>query len=167
MKSNLDLVTETDGFPYDSRDITIEGQGIFTYLWRDADGTYPIGYVLDRVVDVIAELPASLTGNLQLDRSARTISMFTDLATEPERTAAVAAFTQHLREAGTFPLLKGWRGEPWPVHGRKGELLFSMERAAPTSRTPRRRTASRFGSLAAPPTNLPSRACSITPSRAG
>lgn len=56
--------------------------------------------------------------------------MFQDLATEPERTAAVAAFAQHLREAQTFPLLRGWRGEPWPVHGRNGELLFSMERAA-------------------------------------
>lgn len=120
----------SSSFPYEGKDITIEGQGIFTLLWRDAAGTYPIGYVLDRVVDVIARLPASLTGDLQLDRAARTLEMFTHLPTEPERTAAVAAFTQHLREAQTFPLLKGWRGEPWPIHGRNGELLFSMERAA-------------------------------------
>lgn len=56
--------------------------------------------------------------------------MFQDLATEPSRTAAVAALTQHLREQDTFPILRGWRDEPWPVHGRQGELLFSVERAA-------------------------------------
>ncbi|KAJ4155401.1 hypothetical protein LMH87_000648 [Akanthomyces muscarius] len=130
MKSNLDLVNDTDGFPYGNGPITIEGQGLFTLLWRDADGEYPIGYVLDRVVEVFTQLPASLTGNLRVDRAARTLLMFQDLATEPARTAAVAALTQHLREQNIFPLLCGWRNEPWPVHGRRGELLFSVERAA-------------------------------------
>ncbi|OAA56004.1 thiamin pyrophosphokinase-related protein [Cordyceps fumosorosea ARSEF 2679] len=131
MKSNLDLVNDTDGFPYGDGPITVDGQGLFTLLWRDAGGDYPIGYVLDRVVDEFAKLPASLTGNMQVDRSVRTLRMFHDLADEPSRTAAVAALTAHLRAADTFPLLRGWRDEAWPVHGRRGgELLFSMERAA-------------------------------------
>ncbi|TQV93029.1 thiamine pyrophosphokinase-related protein [Cordyceps javanica] len=130
-KSNLDLVNDTDGFPYGDGPITINGQGLFTLLWRDADGDYPIGYVLDRVVDAFARLPASLTGNMHADRAARTLRMFQDLDGEPARTAAVAALTRHLREQDAFPLLRGWRDEPWPVHGRRGgELLFSVERAA-------------------------------------
>ncbi|KAM3541430.1 hypothetical protein ARSEF1564_005657 [Beauveria bassiana] len=130
MKSNLDLVNDTDGFPYGDGPITVNGQGLFTLLWHDADGDYAIGYVLDRVVDELARLPASLTGNMQADRAARTLRMFQDLATEPSRTAAVAALTQHLHQHDTFPLLRGWRDELWPVHGRRGELLFSVERAA-------------------------------------
>ncbi|KAM3560695.1 hypothetical protein MY1884_002795 [Beauveria asiatica] len=137
MKSNLDLVNDTDGthadphsFPYGDGPITVNGQGLFTLLWHDADGDYPIGYVLDRVVDELARLPASLTGNMQADRAARTLRMFQDLASEPSRTAAVATLTQHLREHDKFPLLRSWRDELWPVHGRRGELLFSVERAA-------------------------------------
>lgn len=56
--------------------------------------------------------------------------MLLDLPTEPERTARLGAIAAHFRSNKTFKLLEGWRDEVWPVFGRNGELLFSMERAA-------------------------------------
>ena len=49
---------------------------------------------------------------------------------EADRSKAVALTTQALRATGYFSILNGWRDELYPVYGEKGELLFSVERAA-------------------------------------
>lgn len=52
------------------------------------------------------------------------------LSTEEERSRSMAELVGHWHSQGTFQLLRGWRNELWPVYGRRGELLFSMERTA-------------------------------------
>lgn len=99
-------------------------------MWEDEDGVYPIGYVLDRVVDQLSQVPEDIKGNVILDPDKRTIALFQEPQTEAERSRRVAKLADYWRQKSTFPLLKGWRDEVWPVYSRKGELLFSMERAA-------------------------------------
>ncbi|KAL7933574.1 NUDIX hydrolase domain-like protein [Trichoderma chlorosporum] len=132
-KTNLDLIADTDGFPY-SDDETVEAKSLrsrlFKLLWEDEDGLYAIGYVPDWVVDKLSETPKDIRGDMRLDTSERTIELFRSPQTEEERTQAVAKLTSYWRENGVFKTLKGWRNELWPVYARKGELLFSIERAA-------------------------------------
>lgn len=103
---------------------------LWTLLWSDEDGTYPLGYMLDRVFEVLVKTPVSVKGEMDFNPSSRTISLFHRLSTEEERSKQVAKLTAYWREQQAFPLLKGWRNEVWPVYSRKGELLFSVERAA-------------------------------------
>lgn len=98
-------------------------------MWEDENGPYAIGYMLERVVDEIVKMPEEITGHIAINRDDRTIAMF-QLPSEEERTAFVAKFSEYLRDSKLFPILNGWRNEPWPVYSRKGELLFSMERVA-------------------------------------
>ncbi|KJZ79402.1 hypothetical protein HIM_00871 [Hirsutella minnesotensis 3608] len=135
MKSNLELVAAADRFPYseigdnDETGTDLAQNGLYMLLWQDEQGQYPIGYVLDRVVRELLRVPRDIVGSVNLDHDRRTVLLFR-MPTEPERSHAVAALSQYWRERGTFKLLKGWRDEVWPVYGRNGELLFSMERAA-------------------------------------
>lgn len=85
--------------------------------------------MLDRVVQELEQVPACARGELVVNRTDRTVLLF-QLPTEQQRSCAVAALGEYWRNRGTFKLLEGWRDELWPVYGRKGELLFSMERAA-------------------------------------
>ncbi|KAI9163748.1 thiamine pyrophosphokinase [Paramyrothecium foliicola] len=101
----------------------------YTLTWADEDGEYPLGYMLDRVVQELLRAPEDVRGEIVLDQQKRTIALFR-LPTEEQRTQQVAALADYWRKNTTFKLLKGWRNEPWPVYSRKGELLFSMERAA-------------------------------------
>jgi 8-oxo-dGTP pyrophosphatase MutT (NUDIX family) len=67
---------------------------------------------------------------MTVDHEARTILLFQEPATEAERTKLVSQLTAHWRQNQAFRILKGWRNELWPVYGRNGELLFSIERVA-------------------------------------
>lgn len=119
-------------FPYEDKnpeEYKLMKDNLWTLLWEDQDGSYPIGHVLDRVWRQLVKTPVSVKGEMDFNPAARTISLFHKLATEEERSRQVATLAAYWREHETFPSLKGWRGEVWPVYGRKGELLFSMERA--------------------------------------
>lgn len=74
--------------------------------------------------------PESIRGRMDFDPIARTVALFNNLPTEADRTKLVARLTAHWRANQTFRLLKGWRNELWPVYGRNGDVLFSMERSA-------------------------------------
>lgn len=102
---------------------------LWTLLWQDENGTYPIGYILDRVFQILLKTPVAIKGEMDFNPSTRTVSLF-QLPTEIERTAQVSKLSSYWREQGTFKILKKWRGEMWPVYGRNGDVLFSMERAA-------------------------------------
>lgn len=117
-------------FPYGEGIIKVEGQTIFTFIWEDENGTYPVGYLPERVIDELVKLPKDVAGDIVVDRNERTVSMFRlPNATESERTKFVGRLSEYLRDNKVFPSLEGWRNELWPVYSRKGELLFSMERA--------------------------------------
>ena len=77
----------------------------------------------------LLRVPVSIRGEMDFNEKHRTIMLFRQ-ATEEERSRRVAALAAFWREQATFKLLRGWRNELWPVHGRGGELLFSMERGA-------------------------------------
>lgn len=85
--------------------------------------------MIDRVVEELVQVPASTRGALDLNSAGRTVQLF-QLPTEEERSCVVAALTTYWHKKDTFKLLRGWRDELWPVYGRNGELLFSVERAA-------------------------------------
>ncbi|KAH7327844.1 NUDIX hydrolase domain-like protein [Stachybotrys elegans] len=132
MKTNIDLVGDTDSFPYATtspESFKKWQDSLYTLLWEDEDGEYPIGHVPSRVFQELLRVPVRIKGEMDFNETKRTIKLF-QLPTEEERTAKVSALSTYWREKQTFKLLKGWRDEPWPVYSRKGELLFSMERAA-------------------------------------
>lgn len=85
--------------------------------------------MLDRVVQELDRVPASVKGDVDVSHADRTVLMFR-LPTEEERSRVAAALAGYWRDKGTFKLLQGWRDELWPVYGRRGELLFSIERTA-------------------------------------
>jgi len=103
---------------------------MWTLISEDEDGTYPIGYVLDEVLAELLNVPQEVRGEVKVDEEEKTIQLLAGLATEQERTRAIANLSDHWRQNETFKILKKWRNELWPVYGRKGELLFSMERTA-------------------------------------
>ncbi|KAM4055664.1 NUDIX domain-containing protein [Hirsutella rhossiliensis] len=135
MKSNIELIDVVDKFPYsevaagNAAEAELAQHGLWSLLWEDEQGRYPIGYMLDRVVRELEQVPVSVRGDVGLNRTDRTVLLF-QLPTEQERSRVVAALADHWRNKGTFKLLRGWRDEVWPVYSRTGELLFSMERAA-------------------------------------
>ncbi|KAF4125347.1 NUDIX domain [Geosmithia morbida] len=103
---------------------------LWTVLWEDDKGTYPIGYMLDRVFRELIKVPHFIIGDVDFNADDRTVKLLRGVDTEPERTAKLAQLWDHLRKNDTFKLLRGWRNELWPVYGRDGSLLFSMERVA-------------------------------------
>jgi 8-oxo-dGTP pyrophosphatase MutT (NUDIX family) len=106
-------------------------QNLYTLVWRDeAAGAVPLGYMPQEVVEVLRKTPESIRGQLDVDPSTRTVALFHQPQTEPERTKLVAQLTDYWRKNGTFRLLRGWRNEMWPVYDNNGNVLFSMERAA-------------------------------------
>ena len=104
---------------------------IYTLVWQHGAGEeVPVGYMLKRVFDEIKKVPVKLKGEMDIYESRRTISILRDQSTEEDRTVCVAGLGAHWRKNKAFKLLGSWRDEMWPVYGRDGELLFSMERAA-------------------------------------
>ncbi|KAK5998140.1 hypothetical protein PT974_00512 [Cladobotryum mycophilum] len=133
MKTNLDLICDTDRFPYaddPSAESQLWRQGLYTLLWQDEAGQYSIGHVPDRVVEELHKVPLNVRGEMVVNEQVKTIMLFHEQSTEEGRSQVVASVGNYWRERGTFKLLKGWRNELWPVYDRQGELLFSMERAA-------------------------------------
>lgn len=104
-------------------------KSLYAFIWQDEIGEYLIGYVTELVVCRLIETPIDVRGEVQLDRAKRTLSAF-NLPTEKERSSRVAAVTAYWRDNDIFPILRGWRDEPWPVYGLNGELLFNLERSA-------------------------------------
>jgi Isopentenyldiphosphate isomerase len=105
-------------------------KGFYTLLWHDDEGSYPIGYVPLSVIEALKNTPSDITGRVDMDDEARTVSLFEEATNEEERTKLVGQLMKYWHENKTFQLLKSWRDELWPVYGRKGELLFNMERMA-------------------------------------
>jgi len=105
---------------------------LYTLVWEDDEGRFPIGYLLPVVLEALKQTPAEIVGPMEVDPATRTIRLFHDSknGTYEGRTEAVARLTAYWRQNQTFRLLKGWRNELWPVYGRNGKLLFSMERSA-------------------------------------
>ncbi|KAL2261131.1 hypothetical protein VTK26DRAFT_4678 [Humicola hyalothermophila] len=129
----LDLAKRCDSFPDPERDPEVYAEQMnryYTMVWDDGEGRYPIGYVPLWVIEVLKNTPANITGRVDIDPDAKTVAMFQEPTTEAERTRLVARLTEHWRQKQAFRLIKGWRNEPFPIYGRNGELLFSMERAA-------------------------------------
>lgn len=125
-KSNLDLIDECDNFPYYQNDTKLFFAHINTYYGlyvKDLPET-ELGYILPSVAAVFRGLP-----DWKIDDSERSLTLITG-SNEADRSRAVAMTTQALRATGHFKVLKGWRDELYPVYGPKGELLFSIERAA-------------------------------------
>ncbi|KAK4042814.1 NUDIX hydrolase domain-like protein [Parachaetomium inaequale] len=131
--TSLDLVNKCDGFPDPERDpprYSEEMNRLYTLIWEDSEGPFPIGYVPLSVLEALQNTPESIRGPMAVDHEARTILLFQEPTTEPERTKLISQLTAHWRHSQTFRILKGWRDELWPVYGRSGELLFSIERVA-------------------------------------
>ncbi|KAK0629932.1 NUDIX hydrolase domain-like protein [Bombardia bombarda] len=132
--TTIDLVNKCDGFPQAEKEPERFAQlmeGLYTLVWEDEQGPFPIGYMPQSVVDALAQTPAELIGHMNVEPAKRTVSLFTHLKTEAERTKHIGELTAYWRTIKAFRILDGWRNELWPVYGRNGDkLLFSMERAA-------------------------------------
>jgi 8-oxo-dGTP pyrophosphatase MutT (NUDIX family) len=103
---------------------------LYTLIWKDDEGSFPIGYVPLSVLQALENTPEDIRGPMDVDHEARTILLFQEPTTEEERTKLVGQLTAYWRQNQAFRILKGWRNELWPVYGRNGELLFSVERVA-------------------------------------
>lgn len=122
-----------DSFPIAEKEperYTAKMNELYTFVWEDEAGTFPIGYMLGSVFEAIKRIPSSFRGPIIFDHVARTVRMFHKPKTERKRTELVAATTHYMRVNQTFSLLNNWRNEMWPVYGRNGDVLFSMERSA-------------------------------------
>ncbi|KAK4103528.1 hypothetical protein N658DRAFT_494012 [Parathielavia hyrcaniae] len=131
--TTIDWVNKVDGFPDPERDpqrYSEEMKRLYTLTWKDDQGSFPIGYVPLSVLEALENTHADIRGPMDVDHEARTICLFQEPATEPERTKLVGRLTAYWRHNHTFRILDGWRNELWPVYGRSGELLFSIERVA-------------------------------------
>ncbi|RKU45836.1 hypothetical protein DL546_006972 [Coniochaeta pulveracea] len=132
--TSLDLVNKCDAFPDPEKDpvgYAAQFENIYTLVWQDeAAGTVPIGYMPRSVLELLMATPVDIRGEVDVDTSNKTVTLFRGPQTEEERTKHVARLTDYWRQNKTFRILKGWRNEMWPVYGNNGEVLFSMERAA-------------------------------------
>lgn len=125
-KSNLDLVNECDNFPYYQTDTRRYFAHVNTYygLYVKQHPECELGYVLPSVAGIFKGLP-----DWKVDDETRSLTLVKGEG-EEERSRAIAATTLAMRQTGHFEILKGWRDELYPVYGPKGEMLFSVERAA-------------------------------------
>ncbi|KAI5866461.1 NUDIX hydrolase domain-like protein [Durotheca rogersii] len=127
--TNLDIVREGDTFPYRSQEPEALAALTARLHTLVAPGGQPLGYMLDEVVAQLVAVPEAVRGAVVVDAGARTVRAF-EQASEPERSARVAALMRHWRERRAFAILRGWRDEPWPVYGAGGRLLYTVERSA-------------------------------------
>ncbi|KAI1740137.1 NUDIX hydrolase domain-like protein [Xylaria scruposa] len=128
--SYLDVMRLADTFPYEDKEPEAYHElsmTLYKLVWKDNNGPV-LGYMLASTVNRLLAVPESLRGPVVVDESAQTVRAF-EQATEPERSAAVAAVMQYWRENETFDTLRGWRDELWPVYGTDTEVLYSAERS--------------------------------------
>ncbi|KAF4555582.1 Thiamine pyrophosphokinase-like protein [Elsinoe fawcettii] len=125
-KSNLALVNECDNFPYLSTHPELYFRHVNNYyhLQVAAHPGICLGYILPRVAAVFEGLP-----DWTVDHDERTVVLVNG-STEEERSRIVHNTTAAMRETGYFEILKGWRNELYDVYGPKGDVLFTVERAA-------------------------------------
>lgn len=125
-KSNLDLVRECDSFPYYQTDPKLFFAHINTYyaLYVKDYPEIELGYILPSVAEVFRGLP-----DWKINDEDRSLTLVTG-STEEERSRVVEATIRAMHATGHFKVLSKWRDELYPVYGPKGELLFSLERAA-------------------------------------
>jgi 8-oxo-dGTP pyrophosphatase MutT (NUDIX family) len=102
---------------------------LYTLIYTDGHTSTPIGYLPEPVFNALAKVPISIKGELEVNRTQRTITAFQQ-PTEKERSEAVAATCAYWRQNKTFEVLSGWRDELYSVYGRDNELLFTVERSA-------------------------------------
>ncbi|KKA28319.1 hypothetical protein TD95_003024 [Thielaviopsis punctulata] len=131
--TSFDILNLIDKFPIKNTHPEEYGKscsGLYHLLAQDHEGPYVIGYMAQPVVKAFEELPTELGKGIHVDHVKKTILAFTS-KTREERTAQVAAVMNYWRENQTFPLLKGWRNELWPVYARNGvQILYDAERAS-------------------------------------
>ncbi|KLU85963.1 hypothetical protein MAPG_04982 [Magnaporthiopsis poae ATCC 64411] len=96
---NIDLVKRLDTFPDPALDPdghkTVM-EGFYTVVWRGSNGSdeTPLGYMRRDVYDRLLQVPEALRGEVRLDASKNTVSVFQwqdEQLDEPERTRRVAA----------------------------------------------------------------------------
>ncbi|ESZ95903.1 hypothetical protein SBOR_3716 [Sclerotinia borealis F-4128] len=134
MKTYLEVVDACDSFPYLEKDAaahSTQTSTLYTLIYEDPSThtTHPIGYITTPIFHALTQVPTSIKGEMTVNRSKRTISVFTQ-PSESERSAAVAATCAYWRSSKTFLVLSGWRNELYPVYGPAHELLWSVERSA-------------------------------------
>lgn len=135
---NIDYVRRVDTLPHpqlNPEEYATAMQTYYTVVWKSEK--YPnhethLGYMRREVCQkIINQVPSDIRGEVNVDESQGTVSLFQDLGSTPEeRTRRIHAVSVYLRDHNVFPILKGWRNEMWPVYGEDGELLYSMERVA-------------------------------------
>lgn len=125
-KSNLDLISECDNFPYYQTEPKQFFAHINTYyaLYVKGYSNCELGYILPSVAEVFRGLP-----DWKLDDGERSLTLMSG-ENEEERTKVVEATVRAMHATNHFKVLSKWRNELYPVYGPKGELLFSMERSA-------------------------------------
>ena len=133
MPSYISLVDACDNFPAPGT----PAHAAVSTLIRFRIASHPsqtLGYVLPDVAAAFAaDEPA---GVWALDAAGRTLTLAAG-AGAAARTAAAAATLARMRRARRFAVLARWRGEQYPVCGRRAaggegppEVLFTVERAA-------------------------------------
>ncbi|EFX03798.1 thiamin pyrophosphokinase-related protein [Grosmannia clavigera kw1407] len=144
---NMDLIEALDAFPDAARDPARHAAAmasLYTVEWADSDDErpYAIGYMQHSVLAALAAVRPVELASLGLATDVDVAAVAAATGTVPlhrllaghadveGRTRAMAALCAHWRAADAFRLLRGWRDELWPVYGRDGRLLLSLERAA-------------------------------------
>ncbi|KAL5601345.1 uncharacterized protein BROUX77_005594 [Berkeleyomyces rouxiae] len=131
--TNLDILNKVDRYPHpetQSEEYAQAQRNLYYLQAKDSEGVFPVGCMLRQVVDALAKLPEALATGIEIDHQNQTVTAFTQ-PTEAERTAQIAAITQHWRATNTFRILAGWRNELWPVYDRRGlSVQYNVERAA-------------------------------------
>ncbi|KAH7398230.1 thiamine pyrophosphokinase-related protein-like protein [Pyrenochaeta sp. MPI-SDFR-AT-0127] len=123
--SNLELVSQCDGFPYPESNTEQYLARVNTYFQlRVAGHNYALGYMLPSVVEVFRGIP-----NWEINDEDRILTL-TGGNNAEERSKAVETTLLAVRETGHFKVLNKWRGELYAVYGKGKELLFNVERSA-------------------------------------
>ncbi|VUC27038.1 unnamed protein product [Clonostachys rosea] len=118
MASNLDIVDDADGFPYEDP----KSQGL--YLFRVAGLSTTLGYVLPSVSRLLSDFPG-----WHVDQEEQTIVLESGQTVE-ERSAAIRKTILAMCEKECFSILRGWRDETFPVFGPDHEVVLHIERCA-------------------------------------
>lgn len=88
--------------------------------------------VIDQIAHALLSLPEALQKLVHIDinQEQRKISLFQEIHTTEDRSAAAAALCTYWRIHQKFRVLEGWRSELYPVYGPNNKLLWSIERSA-------------------------------------